>query len=917
LAAASRRHPQLKDYLRPAWELRSRVHAHTSAALAEAHVRRTEELLAELAPEPLQAAPPKRWGWFAAAGALLLLGWARVGLPRVLLPWRDVPLEKYVAISPGTAAVDWGRPSEIRARWLERPGPREAAQLKLWIRSGGAWRQVSWSSVTDEGATLATASLSEPLRYRLTWRDLASAEYALTPAAAPQLESPRVKVEGREEEALSAAEPVRARRGAWILISGRPNQPLAQAAVRVSFLPNSIPLKPRSDGAWEAGFLAYDSGAFRFDLLTEDGRSDPEPVSYALEAKANEAPVAELISPALPLQASPDDTLPVAWSARDDSGISRVSLLLGSRELLMAKPGRGEAVGEYAWDLSGLAPGTRLEFRVKAVDDDRTPLAGLSAPGLLEIVDFRAKHRSTGEKAEEAREALSELASRHEALAKAPDAAKQAALPAKWKEALARLEELARAMSADPYANPGLKEQSAALLEELSHAAKKGDFSAHERLAKQLRKAERLLSQGQSLQTLQDFRQQAARMEQGAAELKAALEGGDNEKLKSSLGKLQRQMEELRKAIESLPKPEPSSAEAEQRKTYAVPLLQAQTTADALQAALRSGDKELAAKLAEELAQQLSRIQQAVSQAAAQSSAQSGSGPKPSQKMQEAGSMFNDVVEEQRRLLEGSQRVEEQRRGRTLERQKKLLLELAAEQRVVTSSAAAVGLSPDLLSVMRAVLSEFESGKAVKAPGLLRGLVARLSGWFSQREAAILKKLEEAPTGSEPVPGDPESMALGQRQGKLRQRTGDLKSSLEELESEVGTLPPGAYEKLEEARAEQAAAEEALGRGDSFSAAERQKKALSLLEQGGEQMSQGAQRQQGIENGMSKQSPGPGQRQSRGGATGADTSDVPLPSAQDYRPPRELREELERSQREARPEGLEPVIKEYFRRLAE
>lgn len=914
LAAASRRHPHLKDYLRPAWELSARVQAHTSAALAEAHVRRTEELLAELPRAPLDPRPPRWRNWAAAAAALAALSWARAGLPRVLMPWRDVPLERYVDISPGTKAVDWGRPAEIRARFLQKPGPREAAQLKLWVRSGGSWRVAPWSSVTDEAASLATAALSEPLRYRLTWRDLASREYALTPAEAPQLDSPRVKVEGREEEALSAAEPVRALRGAWVQVSGRPNQPLARASLRVSYLPTPVPFKLRSDGAWEAGFFAHDSGTFRFDLLSEDGRPDPEPVSYALEAKANEAPSAELLSPSMPLQASPEDVLPVAWAARDDSGVARVTLVFGDKELLMARPGKADAVGEYAWDLGGLAPGSRVEFRVKAVDDDRTPLAGFSAPGSLEIVDFRSKHQSTAEKVDAAREALSELASRHEDLAKTPDAARQSALPGKWKEALARLEDLARAMSADPYSNPGLREQAAALSEELAHAAQKGDFTAHEKLAKQLRKAERLLGEGKSLQTLQDFRHQAARMEQGAAELKAALQGGDDRKLSAALSKLQRQMEELRKAIDALPKPPASSAEAEQRQTYSVPLLQAQTTADALQAALRAGDKELAAKLAEELAQQLSRIQQAVSQASAQAAAGASSAPRPSQRMREAGSLLNEVVEEQRRLLEGSQRVEEQRRGRTLERQKKLLQELAAEQRVVASSASAAGLPPDAQAVMRSVLAEFESGKAAKAPGLLRGLLPRLSGWFAEREAAILKKLEEAPTGSEPVPGDPESQALGQRQGKLRQRTGELKRKLEELESEVVTLPPGTSEKLDEAAAEQAAAQEALGRGDTSSAAERQKKALSLLEQGGEQMGQGAQRQQGIESGMSR--PG-GRSQGRGGVTGADTTDVPLPSAQDYRPPRELREELERSQREARPEGFEPAIKEYFRRLAE
>ena len=58
--------------------------------------------------------------------------------------------------------------------------------------------------------------------------------------------------------------------------------------------------------------------------------------------------------------------------------------------------------------------------------------------------------------------------------------------------------------------------------------------------------------------------------------------------------------------------------------------------------------------------------------------------------------------------------------------------------------------------------------------------------------------------------------------------------------------------------------------------------------------------------------PGSGSGGQRGSALGR----VRLPSADDYRPPRELREELERSLRESRPAQSDSAIKEYFRRLA-
>ena len=42
-----------------------------------------------------------------------------------------------------------------------------------------------------------------------------------------------------------------------------------------------------------------------------------------------------------------------------------------------------------------------------------------------------------------------------------------------------------------------------------------------------------------------------------------------------------------------------------------------------------------------------------------------------------------------------------------------------------------------------------------------------------------------------------------------------------------------------------------------------------------------------------------------------------MPAAKDYQPPREIREELERSLREKRPEAYDALIKEYFKRLAQ
>jgi hypothetical protein len=953
LEGAVRLHPELKHHLKPAWELRGLGDAgHTSPDLARAHGQDTERLLRGLPEVPVFRWIPStraRRGGVAALLCLLTLPWGqRLSWGRILAPWRDVPLERFISITPGDARVDWGKPAQILARWdRSTGGPHEAAQLKLWVLSRSGWRQTPWTMAGADTAGFSVASLSEPLRYRLGWRDLRSREYSLVPVPAPQLDSLRARLAGRPPVALSAAEALQARRGDWVVVSGKPNLPLARALLRVSFLPVPPRFKTTAAGELEAGFLASEDGSFQLDLETSDGRRDPSPLSYALKARMNEPPRIELLSPAAPIQVSPDDTVPVAYSASDDAGLRRLSLLLriGGRETEIAlqrfEKSSPEFLGDYPWDLSGLPPGTQAEFRLKAVDDDRLPLTGFSKSGRIEIVDFEAGHEALERRWDAAEETMGALAAREERVAQALEgkdasAVEQAlsGLPEAWKQGAGEMGELAKSMAEDPYANPGVSEQVQAMSEELSQAASAQVprvSAAHRRRAETARKMQRILKQGRGLQDLQDFHNQVGRMSRRGSELETALDAmkglkkgeassGDIERLQRELRKLQKQMESLQQAIASLPKPPPASAEEESRKGYELPLLQAQTAADALAQALKSGDYGMAAQIARELSQHLSRIEKGLGQAAAEA-AGSSRGSQVSRRMQQTGALWNEVIEEQRRLLEASQRVEERRMGEVVEKQKRLLAELAREQALLVSSAVAAGSSfpGDVLGQMRGVQAELERGRVVQAPALLRSIIARRFSWLAEREQSILDRLEGAPQRAPADPSDAETRELSGKQESLRSKTGGLQGELEKIEEQGALLPGGAVENIEQARGEQQAASQALGRGDSQEAQQRQQNALDLLEQGGAQMGQSQQTQTSIESGMGRpfQRPAGGARPAAAaGRSGVNTGFVPLPSAKDYLPPRELREELERSQRESRPEAYDAVIKEYFKRLA-
>ncbi|MBI3289236.1 MAG: hypothetical protein HYZ74_06935, partial [Elusimicrobia bacterium] len=108
-----------------------------------------------------------------------------------------------------------------------------------------------------------------------------------------------------------------------------------------------------------------------------------------------------------------------------------------------------------------------------------------------------------------------------------------------------------------------------------------------------------------------------------------------------------------------------------------------------------------------------------------------------------------------------------------------------------------------------------------------------------------------------------------------------------------------------------------IRRGDTAEGLRRGEAALAILQEGDKDAAGSQSSAGGMGEAMSQpfEMPGGAVRVSPR-SRGVSTRRVRLPSADDYRPPRELREELERSLREPRPAAHDSAIKEYFRRLA-
>ena len=74
----------------------------------------------------------------------------------------------------------------------------------------------------------------------------------------------------------------------------------------------------REGGVWKAGFVASEDATLSFVLVGVGDRRDPSPPAYSLIVAADAPPTAELLSPQVPLVASAEDSIMIAYAARDD-----------------------------------------------------------------------------------------------------------------------------------------------------------------------------------------------------------------------------------------------------------------------------------------------------------------------------------------------------------------------------------------------------------------------------------------------------------------------------------------------------------------------------------------------------------------------------------------------------------------------
>ena len=219
-----------------------------------------------------------------------------------------------------------------------------------------------------------------------------------------------------------------------------------------------------------------------------------------------------------------------------------------------------------------------------------------------------------------------------------------------------------------------------------------------------------------------------------------------------------------------------------------------------------------------------------------------------------------------------------------------------------------------------------QEAKAQRAENSLKDIQSELDGLMAEPARAL-------------TDGDKRRLReLAQRQDALKERTRELHEKLESLFQLFPALDPKIVQNIGEAGAAMSSAKDRLGQLDSLGAVPPERSALERLSQSQQQMQSAMQQmaQRGqlgnmpiaqlfrrgrfLPGGMLVPLPGMPQFPEfdvEGGFTGLDSEKFRLPGKEDYKAPRNFREEILESLKRGVPPQMKEQIERYFKNLSE
>jgi hypothetical protein len=746
--ALARESPVFSDLLSAVELSRSGEREGVSSALRQALIDSVQFNLDRESPERWIAVPQRKkrlQSVALSAGVLLSLFLAPPGIG--LSGWNRLffgdraELARHLRIDPAGGAVPYGEPAFVSVELLneDRPVPR------LYVRSSSGWEPVS--GVTSGKQTVfSLQAVTEPVRYKIRWKDLESRAYVLTPVDPLRLSDFRVEVHapayaGQPVQVIEGEPQLQILRGTRLEISARASLPL-ESAEAVTSLGTKIPVRVEGGKNLKLVLPVQNPFEFWFELQSKTGARLERPVHYAVGIKDDASPRVRLLAPASDLIAGGESVLPFTYELKDDLGVQSIYLQAedasgGNRRRILLKryqPALSEKIDTSEFDLSALqaSPGQLFRLRLEVLDGDTVsgPKSGLSDSILLEIQSYEKEHARLEQELQTFRKDLLDLLA-EQTLSRVPDkewkslsadpaalnrrleesARKQSQVRAQAESVSRRLEQSLRRMERDPLSDGGLLGEYQALLEGLDFVREEsmgravdklqskdwaGAVEAQDRASSELERLSSLSEEMDQYGKMKDLMHSAERLESKAARIGRDLESGApgpealravQETLQEAMGLLSQIQKQIKELPQELPEEFVNQAAVKQ-----MDLQSMSDSARKIGEAVRRGDVRSALEAAQELLKQVKQAREALSKAS--DAIDFSGGGNLGGESGEKDRALQKIVERQEQILQRTGVLESKRVQARLEAQKKILEELSARQSRAVESA--VRLREDL-----------------------------------------------------------------------------------------------------------------------------------------------------------------------------------------------------------------------------
>jgi len=294
------------------------------------------------------------------------------------------PPQTRLTVSPGDIQVIRHSDVVVRAG-VEGRIPDEV--IIDWREGQARWRQDDCRPRAERSFTHLFADVKRDILYRVSAGDASSPAYRISVIDRPRVVKLRLRYDfpgytGLQPRVVEEDGNISAVVGTGVTLEVEANRVLESAWL-------TFGEDRRQDlellGSHATGRIRVDrSGTYAIGLRDELGNENDNPIRYRIEAVADEPPMVEIVFPAENVDMGEEMTLPLAFVAQDDYGLSRAELI--HRTISQGEeheeqhmpigldgqdPTRAEV--EMIWDLTGLGliPEDLVAYRVAVWDNDR------------------------------------------------------------------------------------------------------------------------------------------------------------------------------------------------------------------------------------------------------------------------------------------------------------------------------------------------------------------------------------------------------------------------------------------------------------------------------------------------------------------------------------------------------------------